>query len=87
MTSTNTDLADLAGTDHHPREGQTVRIVADKHKCIGAGTCVVIAPELFDQDDEGMVDVQVEEPREDQLDVLNEAIDFCPAQALLLARD
>jgi ferredoxin len=64
-----------------------VKIVADKHKCIGAGTCVVIAPALFDQDDDGLVDVLVDEPTDDQLDVLNEAIDFCPAQALLLSRE
>ena len=76
-----------SGTDNNPSEVTTVKIVADKHKCIGAGTCVVIAPELFDQDDEGIVHVLVEEPREDQLGVVNEAVDFCPAQALLLARD
>jgi ferredoxin len=82
-----TITADRSSTDNNPEEGKTVKIVADKHKCIGAGTCVVIAPELFDQDDEGIVDVLVEEPREDQLGVLNEAIEYCPAQALLLARD
>lgn len=82
-----TATADHTGTDSSSNEGKTMRIVADKHKCIGAGTCVVIAPELFDQDDEGIVDVLVEEPREDQLGVLGEAIEYCPAQALLLARD
>ena len=84
MTTTSTDMNVTADSTS---EGKTMRIVADKHKCIGAGTCVVIAPELFDQDDEGIVDVLVEEPREDQLGVLNEAIEYCPAQALLLARD
>ena len=75
------------GTGNIQGEEKSMRIVADKHKCIGAGTCVVIAPELFDQDDEGIVDVLVEEPREDQLGVLGEAIEYCPAQALLLARE
>jgi len=82
-----TNTTDRSSTDNSPEEGKTVKIVADKHKCIGAGTCVVIAPELFDQDDEGIVEVLAEEPREDQLGVLNEAIEYCPAQALLLARD
>ena len=82
-----TITTDRSGNDSSSSEGKTMKIVADKHKCIGAGTCVVIAPDLFDQDDEGIVEVLVEEPGEDQLGVLNEAIEYCPAQALLLARD
>ena len=64
-----------------------MKVVADKHKCVGAGTCVVVAPAVFDQDDaDGIVVVLQDEPGEDQRAAVEEAIDFCPAQALMLAR-
>lgn len=64
-----------------------MKIVADKHKCVGAGTCVVIAPDVFDQDDaDGIVILLNEEPAEDRRAAVLEAIDFCPAQAIFLAK-
>ena len=64
-----------------------MKVVADEHKCVGAGTCVVVAPAVFDQDDaDGIVVVLQDEPGEDQRAAVEEAIDFCPAQALMLAR-
>ena len=32
-----------------------IKIAADRDVCIGAGMCVMTAPELFDQDDDGIV--------------------------------
>jgi ferredoxin len=63
-----------------------LKFVAEKDKCIGAGTCVVIAPDIFDQDDDGIVHILNEEVGEDRRAAVNEAIDFCPARALMLAR-
>jgi ferredoxin len=62
-----------------------MKIVADKHKCVGAGTCVVIAPTVFDQDDaDGIVVLLQEEPGEELRGAVAEAVDFCPAQALMI---
>ncbi|HXA62668.1 MAG TPA: ferredoxin, partial [Streptosporangiaceae bacterium] len=36
--------------------------VADKDVCVGAGMCVLTAPELFDQDDDGLVAVLRSDP-------------------------
>ena len=32
-----------------------VAFTVDRDRCIGAGNCVLNAPELFDQDDDGLV--------------------------------
>lgn len=61
-----------------------MRIQADDTVCIGAGNCVLSAPDLFDQDDDGIVQVlQVEVPP-DQQDEAREAVERCPARALTL---
>ena len=66
-------------------EEASMKVVADKHKCVGAGTCVVIAPDVFDQDDaDGIVVLLKEEPSEDRRAAVTEAVDFCPAQALMI---
>jgi ferredoxin len=65
-----------------------MRVLADKDKCVGAGTCVGIAPDLFDQNDaDGIVVVLAERFGEERLATVQEAVDFCPAQALLLSTD
>lgn len=63
-----------------------MKIIADKGKCVGAGTCAEVAPDIFAQDDaDGIVEVLDEYPGEDRRAAVEEAIDFCPAQALMLA--
>jgi ferredoxin len=63
-----------------------MKVVADTLKCVGAGTCVGIAPDIFDQGDvDGIVKLLEEEPGEDRRAAVQEAVDFCPAQALMLA--
>lgn len=64
-----------------------MKVNADKDKCVGAGTCVAIAPEVFDQDDAGIVVLLTEEVGEQQLDSVHEAVDYCPAMALSLLKD
>jgi len=60
-------------------------IQADLESCIGAGLCVMAAPELFDQDPaDGRVIVLVDEPAADQLSAVREAVGLCPTAALAL---
>ncbi|MCQ4212409.1 MULTISPECIES: ferredoxin [Streptomyces] len=60
-----------------------MKIVADTGKCVGAGQCVRVAPELFDQgEDDGVVVVLDAEPGDELLAAAGEAVDLCPAQAL-----
>jgi ferredoxin len=59
-----------------------LKIVADRDVCIGAGMCVMSAPEVFDQDDDGVVVVvQVEVPAE-HADAAARAVASCPSGAL-----
>src|ERR1700757_255840 len=37
------------------KESEPVKITVDRDKCIASGQCVLIAPENFDQDDDGIV--------------------------------
>jgi len=73
-----------------------VRISADRELCIQAGNCVMVAGEVFDQDDDGIVTVLVDtdggavqtaEVPDDQLDNVREAVKLCPATALAIAED
>lgn len=52
--------------------------------CIQAGNCVMVADAVFDQDDDGIVVVLVDELPEDQLHNVEEAVKLCPSQALRL---
>ena len=36
-----------------------MRITVDRDLCIGSGNCVRMAPEIFDQDDDGLVTLLV----------------------------
>ncbi|WP_210583624.1 ferredoxin [Streptomyces sp. GESEQ-35] len=63
-----------------------MKIVAETDKCVGAGQCALIAPEVFDQgEDDGIVVVLNTEPGSALLPTVTEAVDLCPARALSLA--
>ena len=59
-----------------------VKIAADRDVCIQAGNCVMAADTLFDQDDDGIVMVLVDEVPDDEEDRAREAVKLCPSQAL-----
>jgi len=50
--------------------------------CVGAGQCVLIADDLFDQDDDGLVVLIEEHPGEDRVDSARRAAALCPARAI-----
>lgn len=61
-----------------------MKVHADRDVCIQAGNCVMAADAVFDQDDDGIVVVLVDEVPDDQLDRAREAVKLCPSQALRL---
>lgn len=61
------------------------RITADRDACVGAGQCVMLAPAVFDQDDDGIVVVLVAQPEADLVGTARDAVALCPARALSLA--
>lgn len=63
-----------------------MKIAVDEDKCCGAGQCVLIAPEVFDQrDDDGVVVLLDAEPAEEQRAAVRESADVCPAAAIHLS--
>lgn len=62
------------------------RIEADLGKCIGAGMCVLAAPDHFDQrDEDGKVVILQETPDAADLPDVERAVELCPAAAIWLA--
>lgn len=59
-----------------------MRIDADREACISAGNCVMAAPEVFDQDDDGIVVVLADPVPEGDQEGAREAVRLCPATAL-----
>ena len=60
------------------------RITVNADLCIGGGQCVLAAPDLFDQDDDGIVVVLNEFPGHDQEAAAREAVAVCPARVIEL---
>ncbi|QUH01928.1 ferredoxin [Saccharopolyspora erythraea] len=59
-----------------------VEISVDTERCVGAGQCVLSAPDVFDQDDDGIVTVLEANPDADQAAEVVQAERICPAQAI-----
>lgn len=53
-------------------------------KCIGAGMCAMTSPEVFDQDDNGIVTLLPHENDESAEDAVRRAVSVCPSAALSL---
>jgi len=59
-----------------------MKIIADRDRCIGAGMCVMNAPDVFDQDDDGVVVVLTAEVPEEHEAAAARAVASCPSGAL-----
>ncbi|MET9555296.1 ferredoxin [Streptomyces sp. NPDC006645] len=60
-----------------------MRVVVDADMCVGAGQCVLAAPEVFDQrDEDGMVVLLLENPPGHLEEAVDQASLLCPALAI-----
>ena len=63
-----------------------MRVTIDEDGCVGAGQCVLAAPDVFDQrDEDGIVVLLDETPSPHLHDATREAAVLCPALAIHLA--
>jgi ferredoxin len=63
-----------------------MKVSVDVDRCCGAGTCVLLAPEVFDQrEDDGIVMLLEREPGEELHSTVREAANVCPASAITLS--
>ena len=61
-----------------------MKITADTSVCIGAGQCALVAGEVFDQDDDGLVIVLDDEPSDSLHVASRRAASLCPARAITI---
>ncbi|MDT0466355.1 ferredoxin [Streptomyces gibsoniae] len=62
-----------------------MKITVDEAKCCGAGQCVLLAPDVFDQrEEDGIVRLRDAEPPPGQHPAVREAATMCPAAAITL---
>lgn len=59
-----------------------MRIVVDRAKCTALGNCEAIAPEFFEVNDEGTLDILQEEFSAERRDLIERAVAGCPMAAL-----
>ncbi len=60
-------------------------IVVQRDACVGAGQCALVAPDVFDQDDDGIVMLLQSDPSGADLDAATKAARLCPARAIAVA--
>jgi len=58
--------------------------IVDKNKCIGCGTCTVLAPKTFKLTKDNKVEVI--NPPGDEEEKIKEVIDACPVNAISLEK-
>jgi ferredoxin len=58
------------------------RVVVDRDVCQNHGQCVFAAPQVFELDDDGELVQLQDEVGEDLRDVVEDAADVCPVQAI-----
>ncbi|MET0205232.1 MAG: ferredoxin [Casimicrobiaceae bacterium] len=62
----------------------TFKIHVDDDLCIGAGQCVLVAPQIFDQDDKGLVILLDPTPPQALHEAARKAAKLCPARAITI---
>lgn len=63
-----------------------MQVFVDQEKCCGAGSCVLLAPDVFDQrEDDGIVVLLDAEPPSELHGAVHEAANVCPGAAIRVA--
>jgi ferredoxin len=65
-----------------------MKVTVDEDRCCGAGQCVMLAPDVFDQrEDDGIVVLREAEPGAAAHTAVREAAGVCPAAAITVHED
>lgn len=59
-----------------------MRVVVDYDKCTGLGLCESIAPDFFEVQDDGSLELLQSEAGEDRRTELEESVRSCPTEAI-----
>jgi ferredoxin len=63
-----------------------VKVTVEADKCVSSGQCVLLAPDVFDQDDDGIVVLLTDTPADHDRQLVRNAIRVCPA-AVIAAKE
>lgn len=59
-----------------------MRVTVDQDICIASGACVLACPEVFQQDEDGLVVLVQSEPASELDEAVREAMAACPAAVI-----
>lgn len=59
-----------------------MKIIVKEDACVGAGQCALVAGTLFDQNDEGIVQLLNDQPSISEEAAARKAASLCPARAI-----
>ena len=59
-----------------------MKIIVDNERCIGCGACQAICPDVFEFDDEGMMQATDNDVNDDFKEDVIDAIEGCPVDAI-----
>lgn len=59
-----------------------MKVHVDPDLCISCGACVDICPDVYNWNDDGIAQEQVDEVPEDFEDLAKEAVESCPTDAI-----
>ena len=62
-----------------------MRVEIIRDKCIGSGSCEMLAPEVVEVGDDGVVYALIEEPPADIENRVRQAVESCPTRSLSLS--
>ena len=73
--------------EHEYAKEPRVRITVDQEACCSAGNCVFTAPQVFDQDDDGLVVALLTTVPPELEAKVQQAADLCPSSAISVLED
>ena len=59
-----------------------MRVKVDSGKCQGTGYCTMVSPEVFELGDDGLATVLESDVDESRRELMLEAVNTCPTQAI-----
>ena len=59
-----------------------MKVILHVDKCIGSGSCEMLAPDVFEVRDDGLCHILLDEPGPDLIDRVDQAVEACPTRAI-----
>jgi ferredoxin len=63
-----------------------MKVVVDFTKCTGLGICESMAPQFFEVNDAGELELLKDDISDDELQLVEEAVSGCPTEALRIEK-